>query len=36
MTNIDEPIRLLEAMKIEEIKANAKVMKEKLKLYNVT
>jgi hypothetical protein len=36
MTNIDEPIRLLEAMKIEEIKANAKVMKEKLKMYNVT
>jgi hypothetical protein len=36
MNNIDEPIRLLEAMKIEEIKANAKVMKEKLKLYNVT
>lgn len=36
MTNIDEPIRLLEAMKIEEIKANAKVMKEKLRLYNVT
>jgi hypothetical protein len=35
MTNIDEPIRLLEAMKIEEIKANTKSMKEKLRLYNV-
>lgn len=36
MANIDEPIRLLEAMKIEEIKANTKSMKEKLRLYNVT
>ena len=36
MTNIDEPIRLLDAMKIEEIKANTKSMKEKLRLYNVT
>lgn len=35
MTNIDEPIRLLEAMKIEEIKADKKSMKEKLRLYNV-
>jgi hypothetical protein len=35
MANIDEPIRLLEAMKIEEIKANTKSMKEKLRLYNV-
>ncbi len=36
MTNIDEPIRLLDAMKIKEIKANTKSMKEKLRLYNVT
>jgi len=36
MKEIDEPIRLLEAMKIEEIKANEKSMKEKLRLYNVT
>ncbi|MGQ0771598.1 MAG: hypothetical protein ACT4NT_02330 [Nitrososphaerota archaeon] len=36
VANIDEPIRLLEAMRIEEIKANAKSMKEKLRLYNVT
>lgn len=36
LANIDEPIRLLEAMKIEEIKANTKSMKEKLRLYNVT
>lgn len=36
MANIDEPIRLLEAMSIEEIKANTKSMKEKLRLYNVT
>lgn len=36
MKEIDEPIRLLEAMKIEEIKANEKSIKEKLRLYNVT
>ncbi|CDI05157.1 hypothetical protein NITUZ_140232 [Candidatus Nitrosotenuis uzonensis] len=36
MANVDESIRLLEAMKIEEVKANAKSMKEKLRLYNVT
>ena len=36
MTNIDEPIRLLEVMKIKENKVNAKSMKEKLRLYNVT
>ncbi|MEO9307499.1 MAG: hypothetical protein ABI342_04200 [Nitrososphaera sp.] len=36
MKMIDEPIRLLEAMKIEEIKANQKSIKEKLRLYNVT
>ena len=35
MTEINEPIRLLEAMKIEEIKVNEKSMKEKLRLYNV-
>lgn len=33
---LGEPIRLLEAMKIEEIKADSKSMKEKLRLYNVT
>lgn len=36
MKTIDEPIRLLEAMKIEEVKANTKSIKEKLRLYNVT
>ncbi len=36
MTDIDEPIRLLEAMKIEEIKADKRSMREKLRLYNVT
>lgn len=36
MTEIDEPIRLLQAMKIEEIKADKRNMKEKLRLYNVT
>ncbi|MEM4252014.1 MAG: hypothetical protein QXE84_00645 [Candidatus Nitrosotenuis sp.] len=36
MADIDEPIRLLEAMRVEEIKANTKSMKEKLRLYNVT
>jgi hypothetical protein len=36
MANVDEPIRLLEVMKIEEIKANTKSMREKLRLYNVT
>jgi hypothetical protein len=36
MTNIDEPIRLLKAMRIEEIKPNTKSMREKLRLYNVT
>src|SRR5574340_919752 len=36
MTEINEPIRLLEAMIIEEIKADSKSMKEKLRLYNVT
>jgi len=36
MTEINEPIRLLEAMKIEEAKVNEKSMKEKLRLYNVT
>lgn len=35
ISNIDEPIRLLETLKIEEIKANTKSMKEKLRLYNV-
>lgn len=35
MTEIDEPIRLLEAMKIEEIKADKRSMREKLRLYNV-
>lgn len=36
MKVIVEPIKLLEAMKIEEIKADQKSIKEKLKLYNVT
>ncbi|MGI0088304.1 MAG: hypothetical protein ACREBI_10185 [Nitrosotalea sp.] len=36
MKVIEEPIKLLEAMKIEEIKADQKNIKEKLKLYNVT
>lgn len=36
MYNIDTPIMLLEAMKIKEIKANTKKIKEKLRLYNVT
>ena len=36
MKTIDEPIRLLEAMRIEEVKANTKSIKEKLRLYNVT
>lgn len=36
MKVIVEPIHLLEAMKIEEIKADQKSIKEKLKLYNVT
>ena len=33
---VDEPIRLLEAMRTEEAKADAKSIKEKLRLYNVT
>ena len=33
---VDKPIRLLEAMKIKEVKANAKSIKEKLRLYNAT
>ena len=36
MKTVDEPIRLLEAMRIEEVKANAKSIKEKLRLYDVT
>jgi len=36
ITSIDEPIRLLDAMKIEEIKTDSKSMKEKLRRYNVT
>ncbi len=36
MPGIKEPIRLLEAMKIKEVKANEKSIKEKLRLYNVT
>jgi hypothetical protein len=36
MAGLAEPIRLPEARKIEEIKANAKSRKEKLRLYNVT
>lgn len=35
MANIDEPIRLLEAMKIKEIRADKKSIREKLRLYNV-
>lgn len=35
IVNMDEPIRLLESMKTDEIKANAKRMKEKLRLYHV-
>lgn len=34
-TAVGEPIRLLEAMNIEEIKADEKRMKDRLKLYNV-
>ena len=33
---VEEPIRLFEAMNIEEIKADEKRIKERLKLYNVT
>ena len=36
MKAVDEPIRLLEAMRIEEVKADAKGIKEKLRLYNAT
>jgi hypothetical protein len=36
MKAIDEPIRLLEATKIEEIKANEKRIGERLRLYHVT
>lgn len=36
MNTIDEPIRLLEVMKIKEIKTNANNIKAKLRLYNVT
>ena len=36
MKAADEPIRLLEAMKIEETKEDTKNIKEKLRLYNVT
>lgn len=36
MKAIDEPIKLLEAMKTEEVKADIKSMEEKLRLYNVT
>ncbi|MGB9003868.1 MAG: hypothetical protein WCC52_08695 [Nitrosotalea sp.] len=36
MPRIKEPIRLLEAMKIKEVKANEKSIKEKLRLYNAT
>ena len=36
MKTVDEPIRLLEAMRIKEVKANAKSIKEKLRLYDVT
>ena len=36
MKRVDEPIRLLEAMGTEEAKADAKSIKEKLRLYNVT
>ncbi len=33
---VDEPIRLLEAIGMEEVRANSKSIKEKLRLYNVT
>ena len=36
MKVIDEPIRLLESMKVEEIKANEKSIKDMLRLYHVT
>ncbi len=36
MNTVDEPIALLEAMRIEEVKADAKSIEEKLRLYNVT
>ena len=36
MRAVDEPVRLLEAMRIKEVKADAKSIKEKLRLYNVT
>lgn len=36
MKMINEPIRLLEAMQIEEIKTNEKSIKQKLRLYHVT
>ena len=36
MKAVDEPIRLLEATGVEEARANAKSIKEKLRLYNVT
>jgi len=35
-TAVEEPIRLLEAMNIKEIKVDEKRMKDRLKLYNVT
>lgn len=36
MKTIDEPIRLLDAMKTEEIKSDMKRIKEMLRIYNVT
>lgn len=36
MKTIDESISLLEAMKVKEVKADNKSMKERLRLYNVT
>lgn len=36
LARIDEPIRLLEVMKVKETKANEKSIKEKLRLYNVS
>lgn len=36
LSDVDEPIRLLEARGTKEIKASAKSVKEKLRLYNVT
>ena len=36
MKTADEPIRLLEAMRTKEVKADAKSIKEKLRLYNIT